>query len=74
MGNEMESIEKNKTWVLTDLPEGHKVIDLKWVYKLKWDTKGKIQKYKARLVGRDMFRDMELITRRYSYQSHALIQ
>lgn len=48
----MESIEKNKTWVLTDLPEGHKAIDLKWVYKLKRDTEGKIQKYKARLVAK----------------------
>lgn len=50
MANEVESIEKNKTWVLTDLPEGHKAIDFKWVYKLKRDTERKIQKYKARLV------------------------
>lgn len=52
MANEVESIEKNKTWVLTDLPEGYKAIDFKWVYKLKRDTERKIQKYKARLVAK----------------------
>lgn len=35
MNKELESIEKNGTWELTKLPDGHKVIDLKWVYKLK---------------------------------------
>lgn len=28
---EIKSIEKNDTWVLTDLPPGHKPIGLKWV-------------------------------------------
>ena len=29
MKKELESIEKNKTWELTDLPAGHKTIGLK---------------------------------------------
>lgn len=37
---------------LTELPEGHKVIDLKWIYKLKRDAGGKVVKHKARLVAR----------------------
>lgn len=49
---EMDAIEKNKTWVLTDLPPGRKAISLKWVYKLKKNTEGEIVKYKARLVAR----------------------
>lgn len=52
MKTEIESIEKNKTWVLTDLPPGGKPISLKWVYKIKKDTKCDIVKYKARLVAR----------------------
>ena len=48
--SEIDSIEKNKTWVLTDLPTGHKAIDLKWVFKEKNDTNGETIKYKARLV------------------------
>lgn len=49
---EMEAIEKNKTWVLTDLPRGRKPITLKWIYKLKKNTEGDIVKYKARTVAR----------------------
>lgn len=52
MRTELEAIEKNKTWVLTDLPVGRKPISLKWVYKIKKDTNGEIVKYKAILVAR----------------------
>lgn len=49
---EIDSIEKNETWKLTSLPPGQKVIDLKWVYKLKRDAEGNIVKHKARLVAK----------------------
>ena len=52
MKNEIEAIEKNNTWKLTKLPPSHKAIDLKWVYKLKKDTTGKLVKHKARLVAK----------------------
>lgn len=52
MNVEMETIEKNKTWVLTDLPPGQKPIGLKWVYKLKKDSEGNVVKHKARLVAK----------------------
>ncbi|WCJ34767.1 Retrovirus-related Pol polyprotein from transposon TNT 1-94 [Euphorbia peplus] len=52
MQSEIDSIEKNKTWVLTDLPKGHKAIDLKWVFKIKKDTSGEIIKHKARIVAK----------------------
>lgn len=48
----MEAIEKNDTWTLTELPSGHKAIDLKWVFKLKKDTNGEIVKHKARIVAK----------------------
>lgn len=49
---EIDSIEKNKTWHLTDLPPGHTPIDLKWVFKLKKDQHGMVIKHKARLVAK----------------------
>lgn len=52
MDREIDSIEKNKTWQLVDLPQGHKAIGLKWVYKLKTDQHGEVTKHKARLVAK----------------------
>lgn len=47
MKSELGSIEKNHTWELCDLPPGHKAIGLKWVFKLKRDSKGNVIKHKA---------------------------
>lgn len=33
-----------------ELPPGHKTVGLKWVFKVKKDTDGKIIKHKARIV------------------------
>jgi hypothetical protein len=52
MKAEMDGVEKNRTWELTDLPRGHRAITLKWVFKLKRDEVGVIIKHKARLVAR----------------------
>ncbi|GAA0162208.1 transmembrane signal receptor [Lithospermum erythrorhizon] len=52
MKNEMESIEKNKTWTLTSLPKGSKMIGVKWIYKTKRDGTGNVIKCKARLVAK----------------------
>jgi hypothetical protein len=52
MKQELESMEKNRTWELIDLPTGHRPISLKWVFKLKKDEKGRVTKHKARLVAR----------------------
>lgn len=52
MKKELESIEANNTWILTNLPKGQKPIGLKWVYKVKKDAGGKIIKHKARLVAK----------------------
>jgi hypothetical protein len=46
----MNTVKKNHTWELADLPHGHSVITLKWVFKLKRDEVGAIVKRKAHLV------------------------
>ena len=48
--DEITSIEKNHTWFLVDLPAGAKPIGLKWVFKIKRNPDGSVNKYKARLV------------------------
>jgi hypothetical protein len=52
MDSEIEAIEKNETWELTDLPSDAKKIGVKWIYKIKYNEQGKIEKYKARLVAK----------------------
>lgn len=39
---ELESLEKNITWELFDLPEQKNVISVRWVYKVKGNPKGEI--------------------------------
>jgi hypothetical protein len=52
MNQEIDSIEKNKTWDLVDFPKHEKSIGVKWVYKTKLNEKGQIEKHKARLVAK----------------------
>lgn len=52
MEKEIQSIEENKTWKLTELPRGQKVIGVKWIFKLKKDAEGNVVKHKARLVAK----------------------
>lgn len=65
MNKEIESIEKNSTWRLTELPVGHKVIGLKWIYKIKKDASGNTVKYKARLVTKGYLKNMESTSKKY---------
>ncbi|KAI5327982.1 hypothetical protein L3X38_027378 [Prunus dulcis] len=50
--NEIEIIEKNKTWELVDKPTDKPVIGVKWTYKTKLNLDGTVQKDKARLVAK----------------------
>lgn len=52
MREEYESLIKNNTWKLVDKPKSENVIDNKWVYKIKHNSDGTIDRHKARLVAR----------------------
>ncbi|WKA06999.1 hypothetical protein VitviT2T_024870 [Vitis vinifera] len=43
---------RNNTWSLVDLPAGRKVIRCKWIFRVKENPDGSINKYKARLVAK----------------------
>lgn len=50
MKAKIDSIEKNKTRKLKELPQGYKEIGIKWGFKLKKDADENVVKDKARLV------------------------
>jgi hypothetical protein len=52
MNEEMISIEKNQIWKLVDLPKEKKAVGLKWVFKIKYNEYGSIQKHKGRIVAK----------------------
>ena len=50
MRKEIQALEDNETWTVEDLPPGKKAIRSKWVYKIKYNSDGSIERCKARLV------------------------
>ena len=50
MNDEMEALNKNDTYEITELPPGRKAIGNKWVWKIKFKSNGEVDRYKARLV------------------------
>jgi hypothetical protein len=52
MLDKIKAIEENGTWELATLPPGHHAIGLKWVYKVKRNEVGDVERYKVRLVAK----------------------
>jgi hypothetical protein len=52
MLEEMSAVEKNKTWELVELPRDMEVVGCKWVYTIKHNPEGKVERYKAGLVAK----------------------
>jgi hypothetical protein len=52
MVEEMETLEKNEAWDLVEFPTRRNIIGNKWVFKKKLNAKGKVEKYKVRLVAK----------------------
>ncbi|KAM1259139.1 hypothetical protein ACFX13_039360 [Malus domestica] len=52
MNEEMEALQKNSTWELTNLPKGKKSNGCRWIYTVKFNADGTIERYKARLVAK----------------------
>ena len=66
MDEEIKAIKKNDTWELATLPTRKKTTSVKWVYKLKKNAKGEVERYKARLVVKGyILNDKVLIMMRY---------
>jgi hypothetical protein len=47
---EINCLLKNGTWEVVDLPAGRKVVESRWVFRLKLDKDGNVKRFKARFV------------------------
>ena len=43
---------QNEVWDLVELPKGHQKVGCKWVFKTKRDSRGNLERYKAKLVAK----------------------
>ena len=50
MQNEIIALEQTCTWQIVDLPPAVKPIGCRWIFKIKYNVDGSIERYKARLV------------------------
>ena len=53
MKEEINYMASNRVWDLVELPDGIKAIGCKWVFKMKNDSLGNIERHKARLVAKE---------------------
>ncbi|PRQ26985.1 putative RNA-directed DNA polymerase [Rosa chinensis] len=52
MNEELEALQKNATWELVPMPVGKKTVGGRWVFTVKLNADGTINRYKARLVAK----------------------
>lgn len=52
MKEEFEALQKNSTWTLVPPHAAAKIVENKWLYRVKYNPDGSIAKYKARLVAK----------------------
>ncbi|RVX14584.1 Retrovirus-related Pol polyprotein from transposon TNT 1-94 [Vitis vinifera] len=50
--DEIDALEKNGTWTITDLPVGKRPVGCKWIFTIKYKADGLVERFKARLVAR----------------------
>jgi hypothetical protein len=53
MTEEYQSIMKNEVWEIVPISKNKDGVSYKWLFKIKHDVNGSIEKYKARFVARD---------------------
>lgn len=53
INNELEALKLNRTWDVVQLPQGKKPIGCKWIFRVKHNLDGSINKHKARLVAKE---------------------
>ncbi|GJS92041.1 ribonuclease H-like domain-containing protein, partial [Tanacetum coccineum] len=58
MNAEIEALNKNHTWIFTNLPANRKPIGCKWIFKIKYKANGEIERYKERLIAKDLEEDV----------------
>jgi hypothetical protein len=49
---ELDALKRAGTWGLVERPKGRNIVKCKWVFRVKKNAEGRIEKYKARLVAK----------------------
>ena len=52
MAVELEALEQNHTWSIVPLLANKKAVGCKWVFRIKYEADGSIERYKARLIAK----------------------
>ena len=52
MQSELTALQQTGTWQIVDLPPAVKPIGSRWIFKVKHNADGSIERYKARLVAK----------------------
>lgn len=47
---ELDAHERNHIWTMVDPPSNRKLVGSKWIFKIKFNSDGSLDRYKARLV------------------------
>ena len=50
MQEELYALTNNNTWTMIPLPPSHRPINCKWIFKIKYNYDGTVERYKAQLV------------------------
>uniref|UniRef100_A0AAV1VKE2 Polyprotein n=1 Tax=Peronospora matthiolae TaxID=2874970 RepID=A0AAV1VKE2_9STRA len=50
--SEFDSLQRNDTWEIVPLPKGRKAIGCQWVFRVKENQDGEVERFKARLVAK----------------------
>ena len=64
MAEETHALIENETLDLVDIPKGVKPIGCRWLHKVKYNTDGSVNRYKAQLR----------LQKRYDYKSVSLLR
>ena len=64
---EYSALMDNQTWSLVELPEGKNVVGCKWVFRVKYDGKGEVNRFKGRLVAQGFSQRHTLIMKKCSH-------
>ena len=52
MTEEMGALERNETWEIVERPKDKKTVGCRWIYTVKYQVDGTLDRYKARLVAK----------------------
>jgi len=52
ISEEMRVFKKNYTWEVMGLPKGKTTVGCKWVFTVKYNSDGSLERYKAQLVAK----------------------